>query len=156
MKRINDTVTKNEFVRKVSDNFMKQEFQRYCDLSIIEQANGMCITTLTVSSRTSNASNRLHAGILYSALDITAFLAALSVVDINEYPVTHNMSTSILSSVQEGEKVIFEASINRKGKKIIFIHSQALYYGLDGRRKIIAEALITKSIITSTDHHVSI
>lgn len=141
-------ITDDVYVRNTSKNFLNDAFQQYCGVRLISQVDGTCKTSLVITQKQANASKRLHAGVTYAVLDVTAFLAAITLVPERQYPVTHNMSVSILSSVEIGAEIFFEAKVIRRGKTQCFIEAKA-YALLGMKKKIIATAMLTKAILNN-------
>lgn len=142
-----DVAKKTSWAESISKKFLSQNFQRYCGIDVIEQLEGYCLAKIRVNENLENASGRLHAGIFYSVLDVVAFLSAITAVNEGDYPVTHNMNTSLMASAEENEMVFFEASVVRRGKRLVFIDSKAYSIDAEGVRKPLAQASIVKSII---------
>lgn len=137
----------NSWGKSVSDKFVAQTFQGYCGIEVLEQTPGYCLAKIKVNECLENTSGRLHAGIFYSCLDSVSFLAAIMIVNEGQYPVTHNMNTSLLAAAESGDDVFFEASVIRHGKSLIFIESKAYIKKADKEKKLLAQATIVKSII---------
>ncbi len=136
------------YIRSISDKFLEHSFQKFCGIILVEQQEGYCITEFIVNTQLANISNKLHAGILYSALDSTAFLAALTSVDEKSYPVTHSMNVSILSPVSLDTVVNINAKVIKKGKRLIFIDARA-YFFENNEKILVAQSTIIKSILTN-------
>lgn len=84
----------------------------------------------------------LHAGVLYSLLDVNALLAAAPQLGDAEHAVTHDIHVSFMKGVPTGARCDLKARVMRKGRTLVFIESLA---EVDG--KLVASAQITKSIV---------
>ncbi len=79
-------------------------------------------------------------------MDVTAFIAAMTVMKNSEYPVTNTINTSIFNPVPHEHIIEFIAKIRKHGKRLIVINVK-VYDITSSPVKIISEGLITKSIL---------
>lgn len=124
-------------------------YHKACGFDVIEQAPGRAVTRFLLNDFTLNTAGFLHGGVLYGLLDVSGFLAAAPTLAPHEQIVTHDFHASILSPVSKQYKPTIQATIERRGKAIIFIHCDAWAEAVNGNKKKFAIATVVKSVVTN-------
>jgi uncharacterized protein (TIGR00369 family) len=89
-----------------------------------------------------NQAEVLHGGVVYTLLDVAAFLALLPQLSDQEHAVTHDLSVSLVRPVPAGTRVDVTGSVVRRGRAVAFLRSEAT---VDGT--VVAAAQVTKSVV---------
>jgi uncharacterized protein (TIGR00369 family) len=95
-----------------------------------------------VDRPTQNQSGVLHGGVVYTLLDVAAFLALLPELSDQEHAVTHDLSVSLVRRVAAEARVDVIGSVVRRGRAVAFLRAEA---SVDGA--VVAAAQVTKSIV---------
>lgn len=98
--------------------------------------------SIIVNASNSNPNGMLHGGIIYTLCDVSAYIALLGILPTHVEAVTHDIHVSVLRPVSASEKVTFNATVIKTGKRLCFIDSVATL-----KNDIIATARVTKSLI---------
>jgi acyl-coenzyme A thioesterase 13 len=134
----------SEHARRHSQALLDHAYQRYCDLRLIDQRPGFCQCRLRVTEAIDNLSHTLHGGVIYSMMDVVSMLATLPLLGPDEYALTSSFNSMMMSATPLGTEVLFEASVLRNGRNLIFTQSQAWKLSNDGQRTQIASAQLSK------------
>jgi uncharacterized protein (TIGR00369 family) len=89
-----------------------------------------------------NQAEVLHGGVVYTLLDVAAFLALLPHLADSEHAVTHDLTVSLVRPVAAGARVEVVGSVVRRGRTVAFLRSEALVDGV-----VVATAQVTKSVV---------
>jgi uncharacterized protein (TIGR00369 family) len=84
----------------------------------------------------------LHGGVVYTLLDVAAFLALLPELSDSEHAVTHDLSVSLIRPVAAEARVDVIGSVVRRGRTVAFLRAEA---SVDGA--VVAAAQVTKSVV---------
>lgn len=122
---------------------VKLPYHRFMDFRIESCGKGECEIRIDIHPNILNIFSTVHGGIHHSMCDVTAFLAACTLLDGDSLAVTSDINVSILSFAASGT-LIYTAKVLKLGKRIGFIESRVY----DGNRNLIAAARITKTIIS--------
>jgi uncharacterized protein (TIGR00369 family) len=95
-----------------------------------------------VDAAAQNQAALLHGGVVYTFLDVAAFLALLPSLGAREHAVTHDLTASLLRPVPAGARVDVTGSVLRRGRAVAFLRSEATVDGV-----LVASAQVTKSIV---------
>ncbi|WP_369254889.1 PaaI family thioesterase [Geodermatophilus amargosae] len=95
-----------------------------------------------VDEAAQNQAALLHGGVVYTFLDVAAFLALLPSLGDGEHAVTHDLTASLLRPVPAGARVDLTGSVLRRGRAVAFLRSEATVDGV-----LVASAQVTKSIV---------
>lgn len=95
-----------------------------------------------VDSPTLNPAAMLHGGVIYTVLDVAAFLALLPHLAGGEHAVTHDLTASLLRPVPAGARVDVTASVLRRGRAVAFLRTEAW---VDGH--LVAAGQVTKTVV---------
>ncbi|NVJ03834.1 PaaI family thioesterase [Myxococcus sp. AM001] len=136
--------TLSEHARAHSRALLEHAYQRYCGLRLIEQRPGFCQCSLRVTEAIDNLSHTLHGGVIYSMLDVVSMLATLPLLGPDEYALTSSFNSMMLSATPLGTEVLFEATVLRGGRNLIFTQSQAWKLTAGGERTQVASAQLSK------------
>jgi uncharacterized protein (TIGR00369 family) len=95
-----------------------------------------------VGPPTLNPVGLLHAGVIYSLMDVACFLALIQQLEDDEHAVTHDLTVSLLRPVSPGNRVDITWTVLRRGRQVAFMRADAT---VDG--KVVAAAQVTKSVV---------
>ncbi|MGY2128473.1 PaaI family thioesterase [Blastococcus sp. SYSU DS0617] len=95
-----------------------------------------------VDSPALNPAEMLHGGVIYTVLDVAAFLALLPHLADGEHAVTHDLTASLLRPVPAGARVDVTASVLRRGRAVAFLRTEAW---VDGQ--LVAAGQVTKTVV---------
>jgi len=119
---------------------------RFLGVRFAEQGPGYARLLLNVRSESLNANNSLHAGVLYTLLDVVAYVALMPLFEPGETAVTHNMNASLMRPVAAGTEVELKGHVLRRGRTLVFVQAEAFSEG-----KQVACATVCKSIVAAPD-----
>lgn len=91
---------------------------------------------------TLNQADLLHGGVVYTLLDVAAFLALLPSLGDGEHAVTHDLAVSLLRPVRAGARVEVTGEVLRRGRAVAFLRAQASVDGV-----VVASGQVTKSVV---------
>ena len=91
---------------------------------------------------TLNPVGLLHAGVIYSLMDVACFLALIQQLEDDEHAVTHDLTVSLLRPVSPGKRVDITGTVLRRGRQVAFMRADAT---VDGQ--VVAAAQVTKSVV---------
>lgn len=131
-----------EEISKRIAHAMDLPFHHFLGLTIVKSDPGLAEIELCPTPKTINAGNVVHGGIIYSVLDIAAYLAMLPLLGANQNGVTHDIHVSVLRAAPIDKPLLFCARVQKIGKRIVFCDSGAWC-----EDQLIAKGQITKSII---------
>lgn len=95
-----------------------------------------------VAEPTLNPGGLLHAGVIYTLMDVACFLALIPHLGDDEHAVTHDITVSLLLPVSPGRRVDITGTVLRRGRAVAFMRADAT---VDGQ--IVAAASVTKSVV---------
>jgi uncharacterized protein (TIGR00369 family) len=95
-----------------------------------------------VAAPTLNPSGLLHAGVIYTLMDVACFLALIDSLGDDEHAVTHDLTVSLLRPVSAGKRVDITGTVLRRGRSVAFMRADAT---VDGQ--VVAAAQVTKSVV---------
>ena len=95
-----------------------------------------------VGPPTLNPVGLLHAGVIYSLMDVACFLALIGHLGDDEHAVTHDLTVSLLRPVSPGKRVDITGTVLRRGRQVAFMRADAT---VDGQ--VVAAAQVTKSVV---------
>ena len=140
----------NEEQERRLEGTLKAPLQKFLDIKVTGREPGYSTVEMTSSENAMNTSEktmasigRVHGGVIYAMLDVTAYIALLPLMEDNQNAVTHNISVNVMKPVPFGKKVIFKGIIRKVGSRIAFCDSEAYCDG-----ELIATGRITKTIIS--------
>jgi uncharacterized protein (TIGR00369 family) len=117
-------------------------FHKHLGVRVLGASDGQSLVELPVSASNANPSAVLHGGIIYTACDIAAYVALLTMLSPAEGAVTHDLHVSCLRPAPLESVVRFEGKVLQRGKRIAFVDVTAMV-----ENKVIATARVTKSIV---------
>jgi uncharacterized protein (TIGR00369 family) len=118
-------------------------YHAYLGLKQFQSDNGQGRLELQVAEQHINPAGALHGGIIYSVLDVVAYIALLNQLPPTQEAVTHDIHISVMRAAKLGDQLEFSATVEKLGKNLAFIQVQASSNG-----KLIATARVTKSLIS--------
>ena len=86
----------------------------------------------------------LHGGVVYTLMDVAAFLALLPSLSDAEHAVTHDLTVSLLRPVSADARVDVTGTVLRRGRAVAFMRAEAT---VDGQ--VVAAAQVTKSVVAA-------
>jgi uncharacterized protein (TIGR00369 family) len=95
-----------------------------------------------VGPPTLNPVGLLHAGVIYSLMDVACFLALIQHLRDDEHAVTHDLTVSLLRPVSPDKRVDITGTVLRRGRQVAFMRADAT---VDGQ--VVAAAQVTKSVV---------
>jgi uncharacterized protein (TIGR00369 family) len=95
-----------------------------------------------VAAPTLNPSGLLHAGVIYTLMDVASFLALAPHLGDDEHAVTHDLTVSLLRPVAADRRVDIVGTVLRRGRAVAFLRAEAT---VDG--ELVAAAQVTKSVV---------
>ncbi|MGY1804869.1 PaaI family thioesterase [Blastococcus sp. SYSU D00922] len=95
-----------------------------------------------VAEPTLNPGGLLHAGVIYTLMDVACFLALIRRLEDDEHAVTHDITVSLLRPVSPDKRVDITGTVLRRGRSVAFMRADAT---VDGQ--IVAAASVTKSVV---------
>ena len=95
-----------------------------------------------VGPPTLNPVGLLHAGVIYSLMDVACFLALIRHLGDDEHAVTHDLTVSLLRPVSPDKRVDITGTVLRRGRQVAFMRADAT---VDGQ--VVAAAQVTKSVV---------
>jgi acyl-coenzyme A thioesterase 13 len=134
----------SEHARAHSRTLLEHAYQRYCGLELVAQRPGHCQCRLRVTGAVDNLGHTLHGGVLYSMLDVVSMLATLPLLGPDEYALTSSFNSLMLSAAPLDTEVLFEATVLRCGRNLIFTEADAWKPSPDGGRARVASAHLSK------------
>jgi uncharacterized protein (TIGR00369 family) len=95
-----------------------------------------------VAGPTLNPGGLLHAGVIYTLMDVACFLALIRHLGDDEHAVTHDLTVSLLRPVSPEKRVDITGTVLRRGRAVAFMRADAM---VDGQ--VVAAAQVTKSVV---------
>lgn len=129
-------------LRKLIGEVVKLPYHQFMAFRIESYGKGECEIRIDIHPNILNIFNTVHGGIHHSMCDVTAFIAACTLLDADSLAVTSDINVSILSFAASGS-LIYTAKVLKMGKRIGFVESRAY----DEDRNLIAAARVTKTIM---------
>jgi uncharacterized protein (TIGR00369 family) len=114
------------------------------DASLINAEDPAAGVAMRVTERALNAVDTLHAGVIATLLEITAYLALLPSLGSDEEAATHAFSASYLRAGHLGDVLRCTATVIRRSRRLAFVSAE-----LAGNGELLATASVTKSILRS-------
>ncbi|MGY1694324.1 MULTISPECIES: PaaI family thioesterase [unclassified Geodermatophilus] len=115
---------------------------RHLEMQLRDPADPPAGIWFPVGAAAQNQAALLHGGVVYTFLDVAAFLALLPSLGEGEHAVTHDLTASLLRPVRAGARVDVTGSVLRRGRAVAFLRAEAT---VDGA--LVASAQVTKSIV---------
>jgi uncharacterized protein (TIGR00369 family) len=116
---------------------------QHLGIRVISARDGQSVVELPVSAVNANPTQVLHGGVTYTACDVAAYVALLTMLAPAEGAVTHDLHVSCIRPAPLGSLVRFEGKVVQRGKRLAFVDVTATLEG-----KLIATARVTKSILS--------
>ncbi|SNS24106.1 uncharacterized domain 1-containing protein [Geodermatophilus saharensis] len=115
---------------------------RHLEMRLRDPADPPAGIWFPVGAAAQNQAALLHGGVVYTFLDVAAFLALLPSLGDGEHAVTHDLTASLLRPVRAGARVDVTGSVLRRGRAVAFLRAEAT---VDGA--LVASAQVTKTIV---------
>lgn len=131
-----------ESLRAVRAHLAEMPLHRHLGVELLPTDPGHGHARLVVTEELANIVGVLHGGVIYTALDIAAYLATVPLLADDENAVTHDLHVSVIRPVSVGATVELHGEVRRRGRTLVFADAWA---EVDG--KLVASARVTKSIV---------
>jgi uncharacterized protein (TIGR00369 family) len=115
---------------------------RFLGMELRDPADPSAGVWFPVAAPAQNQAALLHAGVVYTFLDVASFLALIPLLSDAEHAVTHDVSVSLLRPVAAGKRVDITGTVLRRGRAVAFMRAEAT---VDG--EIVAAGQVTKSVV---------
>jgi uncharacterized protein (TIGR00369 family) len=133
-----------EQVSHLVKKFENLPYHQFIGLKIVSYNPGFCETQVDISENILAPDGVVHGGIYYSICDITAGIAASTMLSDGSRPVTSDINVSVLSAAREGI-LKTTANVLKAGKRICFVEAKIV----DKNENLVAVARITKAILNN-------
>jgi uncharacterized protein (TIGR00369 family) len=120
-------------------------FHRFLGMELRDPADPAAGIWFPVAEPTMNPAGSLHAGVIYSLMDVASFLALICHLGDHEHAVTHDLTVSLLRPVGPDKRVDIAGTVLRRGRAVAFMRAEAT---VDG--EVVAAAQVTKSIVRAS------
>jgi len=117
-------------------------FHRFLGMELRDAADPAAGIWFPVAGPTLNPVGSLHAGVIYSLMDVASFLALIRHLEDDEHAVTHDLTVSLLRPVGPDKRVDLTGTVLRRGRAVAFMRAEAT---VDGA--VVAAAQVTKSVV---------
>jgi uncharacterized protein (TIGR00369 family) len=118
---------------------------RFLGMELRDAADPAAGIWFPVAAPTLNPGGLLHAGVIYTLMDVGCFLALISSLGDDEHAVTHDLTVSLLRPVSPDTRVDITGTVLRRGRAVAFMRADAT---VDGQ--VVAAAQVTKSIVRAS------
>jgi uncharacterized protein (TIGR00369 family) len=115
---------------------------RFLGMQLRDGADPSAGIWFPVDAPAQNQVELLHGGVVYTFMDVAAFLALLPSLSDEEHAVTHDLTVSLIRPVAAGKRVDITGTVLRRGRAVAFMRAEAT---VDG--EVVAAAQVTKSVI---------
>ena len=115
---------------------------RYLGVRLCDRSDPAAGIWFPAEGPTLNQAELLHGGVVYTLLDVVAFLALLPSFADAEHAVTHDLAVSLLRPVRAGARVEITGEVLRRGRAVAFLRVQACVDGV-----VVASGQVTKSVV---------
>jgi uncharacterized protein (TIGR00369 family) len=115
---------------------------RFLGVQLRDPADPSAGIWFPVEEPAQNQSGVLHGGVIYTLMDVAAFLALLPSLSDEEHAVTHDVTVSLIRPVAAGKRVDLTGTVLRRGRAVAFMRAEAT---VDG--EVVAAAQVTKSVV---------
>jgi uncharacterized protein (TIGR00369 family) len=115
---------------------------RFLGMQLRDAADPAAGIWFPVSAPTLNPGGLLHAGVIYTLMDVACFLALIASLGDDEHAVTHDLTVSLLRPVSPDKRVDLTGTVLRRGRSVAFMRAEAT---VDGQ--VVAAAQVTKSVV---------
>ena len=117
---------------------------RFLGMELRDAADPAAGIWFPVAAPTLNPGGLLHAGVIYTLMDVAGFLALISHLGDDEHAVTHDLTVSLLRPVSPDKRVDIVGTVLRRGRSVAFLRAEAT---VDGQ--VVAAAQLTKSVVAA-------
>ena len=115
---------------------------RFLGMQLRDAADPSAGIWFEVDEPAQNQAGVLHGGVIYTLMDVAAFLALLPSLSDEEHAVTHDVTVSLIRPVAAGRRVDLTGTVLRRGRSVAFLRAEAT---VDG--EVVAAAQVTKSVV---------
>ncbi len=136
------TMSTGEFKRRLNLT-SNLPFHQFVGLKVLSHEPGKAEISVTNIENTINVANVVHGGILYSLLDVAAYVSLIAMLADHENAVTHDIHVSVLNPAPGDRPLTFKGNTLKMGKRLAFCQARAF-----SGDTLVASATVTKSIVT--------
>lgn len=129
------------------EGMLNTPLHKACEMDILLAENGQSEISFKVNDFTSNMIGTLHGGIIYAMMDVGCFTAMGSLLPLDRHGVTIDIQVSVVRPALKGETVYVRGRVDRIGKTISNLRSEAYAVGSDGKERLIATSTVLKSMM---------
>ena len=115
---------------------------RFLGMELRDAADPAAGIWFPVAEPTLNPSGLLHAGVIYTLMDVASFLALIGSLADDEHAVTHDQSVSLLRPVSADRRVEVRGTVLRRGRAVAFLRADATVEGT-----LVATGQVTKTVV---------
>ena len=130
-------------IRAVARATLGVPLLRLVDARLVDESDPKAGTSVVVDDAALNAVGSLHAGIMATLLEVTAYLALLPDLATTEEAATHAFSASYVRPSHAGDQLRCSATVSHRSRRLAFVGSR-----LERDGELIATATVTKSILS--------
>ena len=116
--------------------------QEFLGVRLESMTAGNAEIMLPPTANSINAGGVVHGGIIYSLLDVAAYMAMLPLLNKNQNAVTLDLHASVLRPAPIDKPLMFKGMVRKIGKRMIFCDSEAW-----SDEQLVATGRVTKSIV---------
>ncbi|WP_233492591.1 PaaI family thioesterase [Blastococcus sp. TF02A-30] len=117
---------------------------RFLGMQLRDPADPSAGVWFPVDHPAQNPHGMLHGGVVYTLVDVAAFLALLPHLTDDEHAVTHDLTVSLLRPVSAGARVELTGTVLRRGRAVAFMRTEVT---VDGA--LVATGQVTKSVVAA-------
>ncbi len=136
-----------DFQNTIRERLQKQNFMALVGFKITKIAEGVVEGELLLSPKHQQHKGFVHGGVTATLADITAGLAAVSLVPADHHVVTADLKISYLNP-GVGEKLFARGWVLKQGRKLNFCEAEVYCISAGKPAVLIAKASATMAIIT--------
>lgn len=127
--------THGDYAARLRESFARQSVMAHLGITLAKVAPGAVDLELPFDTRLTQQHGFIHAGVLTTALDTAAGLAALTLMPEDAGVLTIELKSSLLSP-GKGRGFRFEGRVLKPGRNIIFTEARAIADQTTGPREI--------------------
>ena len=132
----------NDDIGTVARQTLGVPLLRLIRAQLVDEVDPRAGTSVIVGDAALNAVGSLHAGVIATLLEVTAYLALLPDLATTEEAATHAFSASYVRAAHAGDTLRCSAMVTHRSRRLAFVASR-----LERDGDLIATATVTKSIL---------
>lgn len=131
---------------RLAQGILATPLHQACGLELLSSEGGHSEIRFAVNDFSRNVIGTLHGGITYAMIDVAAFMALASVMPEGQHGVTVDIQVSVLRSASVGEAVHVRGRVDKVGRTLANLRSEAFVKTVEGER-LIATGTVVKAMI---------